>query len=205
MSAAHGSGAKVRTLPAVDGPMWVSRWRRHRGQTVGGGLWLCLSVPVQTADRTPAWLTEVRGIEVLDATVLDHAPAPIAPGRPASHAETLEAETGSSRSLPCVLQRRSGRDVTVFFGCPIPHARKHAHLQVPTSAPKGVFALMVGHCSAGATEGLPVLAVVATTEVGCPSKETRHSWSSALCQRLVQAREQGRVDPYRPGRLHVGS
>jgi hypothetical protein len=45
---------------------------------VGGGLWLCLLVralPVQASDLTPAWLTGVLGVQVLDVTVLDHASA----------------------------------------------------------------------------------------------------------------------------------
>lgn len=45
---------------------------------MGGGLWLCLPVralPVQASDLTPAWLTGVLGVQVLDVTVLDHASA----------------------------------------------------------------------------------------------------------------------------------
>ena len=45
---------------------------------MGGRLWLCLPVralPVQASDLTPAWLTGVLGVQVLDVTVLDHASA----------------------------------------------------------------------------------------------------------------------------------
>ena len=45
---------------------------------VGGGLWLCLPVralPAQASELTPAWLSGVLGVEVIDVTVLDHASA----------------------------------------------------------------------------------------------------------------------------------
>lgn len=45
---------------------------------LGGGVWLCLPVralPVQASDLTPAWLSGVLGVQVLDVTVLDHASA----------------------------------------------------------------------------------------------------------------------------------
>jgi hypothetical protein len=48
------------------------------GRREGGGLWLRLPVsalPVQVSDLTPAWLSEVLGVEVVDVTVLDHASA----------------------------------------------------------------------------------------------------------------------------------
>jgi hypothetical protein len=41
-------------------------------------LWLCLPVPtlpVQLSDLTPAWLSEVLGLDVVDVSVLDHASA----------------------------------------------------------------------------------------------------------------------------------
>ena len=41
-------------------------------------MWLCLTVrtlPIQVSDLSPAWLSGVLGLEVVDVTVLDHASA----------------------------------------------------------------------------------------------------------------------------------
>jgi hypothetical protein len=55
----------------------VAQKRKPKATRVGD-LWLCLPVrtlPVQLSDLTPAWLSGVLGLDVVDVTVLDHASA----------------------------------------------------------------------------------------------------------------------------------
>ena len=52
--------------------------REARSRRRASVLWLCLTVrtlPIQVSDLTPAWLSGVLGLEVVDVTVLDHASA----------------------------------------------------------------------------------------------------------------------------------
>src|ERR1700733_2720845 len=86
--------ASKRDAPTTSGGPGTERRAEgartfHGGAAEGGhegsgiearqeGLWLCLSVrtlPVQVSDLTPAWLSEVLDLDVVEVTVLDHASA----------------------------------------------------------------------------------------------------------------------------------